>query len=123
MPIVHALLGFIGGMFCSRIGLQLESVALRHQLAVYKRSSRRPPIRLPDRILWAWLARHWSYWREVLVFVQPATVIAWQRKRFRDHRARLSQRPPGRPAVSTKVRELIRDISIANPPTIRRRLS
>lgn len=30
MPIVHALLGFMVGMFRSRIGLQLEIVALRH---------------------------------------------------------------------------------------------
>jgi len=30
MPILHALLGFLVGPFRSRIGLQLEIVALRH---------------------------------------------------------------------------------------------
>ncbi len=115
MPIVHALLGFLVGTFRSRIGLQLEIVALRHQLALYRRSIRRPPIRLTDRILWAWFARHWSHWRESLVFVQPATVLTWQRRRFRDHWARLSRRRPGRPLASPELRELIRDISNANP--------
>jgi hypothetical protein len=43
-------------------------------------------------------------------------VIAWQRKRFRDHLARLSRREPGRPAISKEVRKLIREISAANPP-------
>ena len=116
VPIMHALVGFVVGTFRARIGLQLEIVALRHQLALYRRSIRRPPIRPSDRILWAWLARHWGRWREVLVFVQPATVLAWQRRRFRSHWARLSRRTtPGRPAVSQELRTLIRDIAIANP--------
>ena len=50
------------------------------------------------------------------MFVQPATVLAWQRKRFRAHWTRLS-RPgrPGRPTISQEVRDLIREISAANP--------
>ena len=70
---------------------------------------------LPDRLVWSWLSRSWSRWREVLVFVQPATVIAWQRKRFRAHWARLSRKGPGRPGIPTELRALIRDISAANP--------
>ena len=68
-PIVHALLVFMVGLFRSRIALQLEIAALRHKLMVYRRSIRRRPIHPADRILWAWLARHWARWREVLVFV------------------------------------------------------
>jgi putative transposase len=114
-PIVHALCGFVVGTFRSRIGLQLEIVALRHQLAVYQRSIRRPPIRSTDRVFWAGWARYWTRWREVLVVVRPATVVAWQRRRFRDHWARLSWKTPGRPAVSRELRDLIRAISVANP--------
>jgi transposase InsO family protein len=65
--------------------------------------------------LWSWLARHWARWRELLVFVQSATVLAWQRARFRDHWARLSRRDPDRPAIPKELRELVRDISAANP--------
>ncbi len=114
--IAHALLGFVVGAGRPRIGLPLEIVALRHQLALYPQSIRRPPIRPRDRMLWTWLARHWGRWREMLVFVQPATVLAWHRRRIRDNWARLSRRkPPGRSALSQEVRTLIRDISTANP--------
>jgi putative transposase len=115
-PIVRALLAFVTSLFRSRVSLQVEIVALRHQLTVYQRSSRRPRACLSDRLLWAWLARHWTRWREVLVFVQPATVLAWQRRRFRDHWARLSRTGrPGRPGIPKEVEAFIRDISAANP--------
>jgi putative transposase len=43
-------------------------------------------------------------------------VIAWQRQRFRDHWRRLSQQGrPGRLSLAKEVRDLIRDISRANP--------
>ena len=115
MPLVRALLAFVSSLFRSRVSLQLEILALQHQLAIYHRSIRRPQVRLTDRLFWSWLSRGWSRWREALVFVQPATVLAWQRKRFRDHWAHLSRRHPGRPAIPKEVRELIRDISAANP--------
>ena len=112
---VRALLTFAGSLLRSRMSLQLEIVAPRQQLMPYQRSSRRARVRPPDRLLWAWLTRHSARWREVLSFVQPATVLAWPRKCFRDHWARLSRRKLGRPAVSEDLRSLIRDISTANP--------
>ncbi len=115
MPLVQALVVFMVGVFRSRIAFQLEMVALRQQLTVYRRSIRRPRVRPGDRIFWAWLARHWGWWREVLVVVQPRTVIAWQRRRFREHWAQLSNRTPGRSRISSELRELIREISRANP--------
>ena len=114
-PIVRALLAFVTSLFRSRLSLQLEILALRHQLTLYQRSSRRPHVQPSDRILWSWLSRGWARWREVLVFVQPATVLAWQRQRFRDHWAHLSRRHPGRPAIGQELRALIREISAANP--------
>jgi putative transposase len=115
-PIVRALLAFVASLFRSRMSLQLEILALPHQLTLYHRLSRRPHVRPSDRILWSWLARGWSRWRAVLIFVQPATVLAWQRKRFRDHWARLSRTGrPGRPAIGRDLRELVRGIAAANP--------
>jgi hypothetical protein len=115
VPLVQALVVFVVAVFRSRIALQLEIVALRQQLTVYRRSIRRPRVRPSDRIFWSWLARHWGRWREALVFVQPATVLAWQRGRFREHWARLSRKEAGRPRISQELRELIREISTANP--------
>jgi putative transposase len=115
-PILTALLTFLMTLFRSRLALQLEIVALRHEVAVYQRSGSRPRLRATDRLFWVWLSRLWSGWQHALAFVQPRTVIAWQRQRFRDHWRRLSQRgKPGRPAVSTEVRKLIQDMWRSNP--------
>lgn len=117
MPaVVYAFLSALGALFRSRLSLRVENVALRHQLAIYQRTVKRPSIRPAERILWSWLSRRWARWRDVLVFGQPETVIAWQRKRFRDHWARRSRAgKPGRPLISEEIRELIRKISGANP--------
>jgi hypothetical protein len=56
-------------------------VALRHQIAVLKRSgTSRPRFRFSDRLFWLLLARWWPGWRDSLVIVQPATVLRWQRQ-------------------------------------------
>ncbi len=69
----------------TRADLQLENLALRHQLAVLHRGSKRPQLRPSDRILWAWLSRTWSGWCDALVIVRPETVIAWCRRKFREY--------------------------------------
>ena len=55
--------------------LALENLALRHQLAVYKRTVPRPRLRPTDRLFWGWLARVWAGWRQALVIVTPETVL------------------------------------------------
>jgi transposase InsO family protein len=110
-----ALLASLCAGFRSRTALQLEVLALRHQLAVYRRCPIRPRTKVADRLLWAWLSRTWAGWRNALVFVRPSTVIAWQRRRFRDHWARLSHARPGRPRLAKAVQDLIRKMSGANP--------
>ena len=91
--------------------MQMEFIALRHQVAVYKESVARPKLRSADRWLWVWLSRLWPGWQQVLEFVQPRTVIAWQKKQFREYWRRLRQTgKPGRPAISKEIQELIRDM-------------
>jgi hypothetical protein len=98
LPIISALLACAAGLFRSRASLCLEHLALRHQLAVYQRSVPRPRLCAMDRLFWGWLSRLWSGWQGALAFVQPCTVIAWQRQRVRDHWRRLSQRGNARPS-------------------------
>src|SRR5262249_21644586 len=113
---VSALLAFLVSLFQSRWAMHLQILALQHQVAVYKQTVHRPRLRTTDRVFWAWLSRLWPGWRETLAFVQPHTVIVWQRTRLRDHWRRLSQSgKPGRPAIAQEVRELIRDMWRANP--------
>ena len=113
--VFHALVASLHAGIRARAALQLEILALRHQLAVYQRRHELARTKIADRLLWAWLSRAWAGWRDALVFVQPSTVIAWQRRRFRDHWSRLSRRAPGRPAVAKAVRDLIHEMSSANP--------
>jgi 2-polyprenyl-6-methoxyphenol hydroxylase-like FAD-dependent oxidoreductase len=109
-------LGILAACFRSRCSMQLEILALRHQLAVYRRSVPRPRLQPTDRLLWSWLARVWSGWQDALAIVQPCTVVSWQQKRFREHWRRLNQgRKPGRPAVAMEVRVLIREMSQTDP--------
>ena len=49
-----------------------------------------------------------------MVLVKPATVVQWHRKGFRIY-WRWRSRSPGRPKMSTKIRDLIRQMSLANP--------
>src|SRR5436853_7445018 len=96
--------------------LAVENLALRQQLAVYKRTTARPKLRMTDRLFWIWLARVWAGWRQPLVIVTADTVLRWQRRRFREYWARLSARPAaGRPRVSPQIRALVVRMAQANP--------
>lgn len=102
--------------FRSRAALQIEILALRHQLGVLQRSVKRPRLTKSDRFFWAWLSQAWADWRSAVIIVKPETVLAWRRKSFRlfwTWKVRHGQ--PGRPAVSREVRDLIRTMSRANP--------
>jgi hypothetical protein len=115
-PRLSALTAFGGSLWRSHVALRLENLALRRQVAVYKQTVPRPRLQPTDRLCWVRLSRLRPYWQAALAFVQPCTVIAWQRKRLRDHWWRLSQRgPPGRPAIAKEVRDLIRQMGRANP--------
>src|SRR2546426_12816818 len=72
--------------------LALENLALRQQLAAYKRMVTRPKLRMTDRLFWVALASLGAGWRQPLVFVTPDTVLRWQRRRFRDYWTKLSSR-------------------------------
>ena len=96
--------------------LALENLALRQQLAVYKRTVTRPPLRRTDRLFWVALAKVWAGWTQPLVIVTPATVLRWQRRRFREYWTRLSGRPTGgRPPVNAEIRALVTRMAGANP--------
>ena len=102
--------------FRSRAALQLEILALRHQLGVLQRSVKRPKLTRADRLLWAWLCAVWSDWQASVFIVKASTVIGWHRKGFRLFWAwKVRHGKPGRPAVPKEVRQLIRTMSRQNP--------
>src|SRR5260370_40672414 len=103
--------------FRARAVLQAEILALRHQILVLQRSKRGHRLRLrwADRVLWVWLSRLWNDWRSALLLVEPEAVIAWHRRGFCLYWKRKSARFGGLPSLSPEVRNLIRQISLANP--------
>jgi hypothetical protein len=111
------LLSCLLDCFRTRTVLQAEILALRHQLLVLQRSCRGHKLRLGwcDRVLWVWLSQLWNDWRSALLIVKPETVIAWHRKGFRLYWQWKSRRCYGRPSVSLEVRNLIQQMSLANP--------
>ena len=72
------------GLFRSRVSLEAEIAALRHQLAVLRRKS---PKRLAfsnfNRLIFASLYRIAPNVLNALVIVKPETVIRWHRAGFR----------------------------------------
>jgi putative transposase len=91
-------------------------LALRQQLAVYKRTAPRPRLHTMDRLFWAGLARVWTGWRKALVIVSPDTVLRWHRRRFREYWTSLSRRPTGgRPRINAEIAALVRKMAAANP--------
>jgi len=78
------LLVTLSSLFRSRATLELENLALRHQIGVLQQFARKcPKLTSGDRLFWVWLSRLWRDWRSVLVIVKPETVVAWHRAGFR----------------------------------------
>ena len=105
------------GLICSgHRAVVLENVALRQQLAVFRRTVRRPQLRARDRLFWVLLAKAWPKWRTALILVQPDTVVRWHREWLR---RRWTQRSiharPGRPSTAAAIRTLVDRMGAANP--------
>jgi hypothetical protein len=114
--VLSALFAAALSLFRTRAALQLEILALRHQLGVLQRSVKRPKLSASDRLLWAWLSSTWRDWRSALILLKPETVIGWHRQGFRVYwRWESGHGRSGRPRVATQTRQLIRRLSRENP--------
>ncbi len=104
------------GLFRSRASLEIEILALRHQLNILRRKSpKRPTFGSIDRVVFAGLYGLAPGVLSALAIVEPETVIRWHRAGFRLYWRWKSGPHDGRPKVPVDVRQLIRSISIANP--------
>src|ERR1700730_13656027 len=104
------------GLFRSRVALEAEILVLRHQLNVLRRKS---PKRLAfgnvDRLVFAGLSRVApGVWAEQKI-LKPQTVIRWHRAGFRAYWRWKSRPRGGRPKTAEDIRQLIREMSVANP--------
>src|SRR5215831_7679878 len=117
MLVFDMLLATLSSTVRSNAALELENLALRHQIGVLQRSAeKRAKVTPPDRLFLARLSRVWSGWRSALAIVTPETVLAWHRAGFGlfwSWKVRRGQ--PGRPVISREVRDLVRRMCRENP--------
>jgi hypothetical protein len=113
-PLVALAAAFLA-FFRQRTALQLEILALRHQLGVLQRSVKRPKLTAADRFLWACLSAVWEDWQLSAAIMKPTTVIGWYRQGFGLFWTwKMRRGRPGRSAVPEDVRTLIRAMSRDN---------
>src|SRR5271165_2728779 len=111
---VRSIVSVVARRLRSRAAVELENLALRHQLHVLRRRRPgRPRLFTIDRLLWIWLYRIWPRCLDALVLVKPTTVVQWHRQGFRLFWRWRSK--SGRPSVDREIRALIRQMNRANP--------
>ena len=77
MPvIILSMFRFVRLLGSGHHAIAVENLALRRQLAAFKRKRKRPVLTRWDRLFWVGLSRLWSGWRDALVFVQPDKIVS-----------------------------------------------
>ena len=113
---LKTLLGTLLLLFRSRSRLQVEILVLRQQLIVLRRTApKRVRLGALDRLLFVLLYRLWPGILDSVAVIQPDTIVRWHRRGFRALWWWKSRRRLGRPGIAKEMRDLIREISRANP--------
>ena len=114
---IGVLIGAFLRLFRPRRILLLENLALRQQLAVFKRRHPRPQLAAFDKLFWVLARRFWSGWKRALVMVSPETVVRWHRSGFVLYWRLISRarRVIGRKRISKEMRDLIFRMVVQNP--------
>lgn len=109
MFVFSALYQLLCSLLVPRLVLVKENLALRQQLVVLRRSTKRPRLRHRDCLFWIALSQLWQNWRSILVIVKPETVIKWHRQGFKYYwRWKSRSGNVGRPKIDQEIRDLIR---------------
>ena len=114
------LFRFIGwtvvDLFRSRAALEAEIWTLRQQINVLRRTApKRLSFSILDRLVFVGLYRLFPKICDALAIVKPDTIVRWHRAGFRLYWCWKSRRHGGRPTVPLETRQLIQEMSIANP--------
>jgi putative transposase len=78
MSVCSALYQLLCALLKPRLSRVTENLALRQQLVILRRNTKRPALGNRDRLFWVVLAHLWRDWRSILVIVKPEIVIKWQ---------------------------------------------
>src|SRR6476469_4954805 len=109
------VLAVLASPFKSKIRLEAENAALRHQVIVLRRKLRgRVRLTNQDRWFFVQLYRWFPSILTVITIVQPETLVRWHRAGFRCYWRWQSRRRGGRPQIEADLRALIRQMSMEN---------
>jgi hypothetical protein len=101
--------------FKSKIRLEAENAALRHQLVVLRRQLKgRARLTNDDRWFFVQLYRWFPSILPALMTIRPETLLRWHRAGFRRYWSWQSRRRGGRPPIEAELRALIRQMSMEN---------
>jgi hypothetical protein len=101
--------------FKSKIRLEAENAALRHQLVVFRRKLKgRARLTNNDRWFFVQLYRWFPSILPVLMIIRHETLVRWHRAGFRRYWRWKSNSRGGRPPIESELRALIRQMSTEN---------
>ena len=116
LDLCRLIFGIASDLLRSRVALEAEILVLRQQINVLRRTN---PKRLRfvsiDRLILGGVCRLFPKMYGAFAIVRPETVIRWHRAGFRSYWRWKSKHRCGRPAVTVEIRQLIRQMSVANP--------
>ena len=116
LELINLLRWMILDLFRSKSSLEAELIVLRQQLNVLRRSApKRPALGILDRIIFVLMYRLVPKVLNAITVVRPETVVRWHRAGFRTFWHWKSRCRAGRPRVPPEIRQLIREMSSANP--------
>jgi transposase InsO family protein len=116
IAILIALWSLLGSLFKSRVRIAAENLLLRHQLNIARRCGpRRAQLSNWDRWGMVWVYRIVPDALNTVSLVRPETVIRWHRQGFRAFWWWKTRFRGGRPRISKELRNLVREMSQANP--------
>src|SRR4051794_24339002 len=122
---LSAILAYVSDFVISRHHLALEAVALRQQLAVYKRKQPHPKLRRSDRLFWVVVRGMWNNWSEALILVKPNFVCegsfptrnrTWSASATRSSMRQCPAQDAGGPPRNSAPAQSHGENSLPNPP-------
>jgi transposase InsO family protein len=115
IALIWFVLAALASPFKSKIRLEAENAALRHQVIVLRRKLRgRVRLTNHDRWFFVRLYRWFPSILTVITIVRPETLVRWHRAGFRRYWHWKSRRRGGRPPIEADLRALIRQMSTEN---------
>jgi len=114
--LVRLIVWMVVDLIRSQATLEAELLTLRQQINVLRRTApKKQSFSVIDRLVFVCLYRLFPKVCDALAIVKPDTIVRWHRAGFRSYWRWKSRPRGGRPTMPLEIRQLIGEMSIANP--------